>query len=163
MENVLNVSGCFGGKFSNISKEMTPANRIDLLVDGIIHYREKVMRKQGVSANDVKQWSAALKQLHVTTTTIRNGNKNQFIPSKIYAVHLKKYFQFSQALLAVVDPEVKEDMKKKISRWKSCGDQGRKTVEKNYCHIEVNAYRVQHGGGTKGTQPRDIRFSYFKT
>lgn len=38
----------FWGKFCNISKEMTPENRIDLLLDGLIHYGEKVMRKQGI-------------------------------------------------------------------------------------------------------------------
>ncbi|KAL3859476.1 hypothetical protein ACJMK2_009696 [Sinanodonta woodiana] len=136
----------FLGKFSNISKEMTPENRIDLLVDGLIHYGQKVTRKQGkalsdkllraedlrqkssqmlqetlgtisgVSAHDLRQWSVAEKQLHATNSTIRNGNKNQFTPSETYAVNLKKYFHFSQAILAVEDPEVKDDMKKKISR-----------------------------------------------
>ncbi|XP_063442474.1 uncharacterized protein LOC134722776 [Mytilus trossulus] len=35
------------GKFSKITKEMTPENRIDLLTDGLIHYGQKIREKLG--------------------------------------------------------------------------------------------------------------------
>ncbi|XP_071124793.1 uncharacterized protein [Mytilus edulis] len=37
------------GKFSKITKEMTPENRIDLLTDGLIHYGQKIREKLGHS------------------------------------------------------------------------------------------------------------------
>lgn len=37
------------GKFSNISKEMTPENRTDLLVDGLLHYGKRIIQKQGTT------------------------------------------------------------------------------------------------------------------
>ena len=38
--------GC--GQFSNISKEMTPENRKDLLVDALVHYGQRTVRKLGI-------------------------------------------------------------------------------------------------------------------
>ena len=35
------------GKFSKITKEMTPENRTDLLVDGLLHYGRKIRDKFG--------------------------------------------------------------------------------------------------------------------
>lgn len=36
------------GKFSKITKEMTPENRIDLLTDGLIHYGKKIRERLGI-------------------------------------------------------------------------------------------------------------------
>ena len=33
------------GKFSKITKEMTPENRVDILVEGLMHYGKKIQSK----------------------------------------------------------------------------------------------------------------------
>jgi hypothetical protein len=39
------------GKFSSITKEMSPENRNDLLVDALTHYGERIVRKLGEFVN----------------------------------------------------------------------------------------------------------------
>lgn len=100
------------GKFSNISKEMTPENRTDLLVDGLLHYGKRIIQKQGTtlinklrkatdykktsenvfeetlctlpgcSLEDVKQWSVAEQQLYSQTGTGMNKAKQESLEPK---------------------------------------------------------------------------------
>ncbi|XP_033743002.1 uncharacterized protein LOC117329255 [Pecten maximus] len=56
------------GKFSRITKEMTPENRIDLLVDGLIHYGQKVKLSLGESL--VGKLKRATEMLETTNTAL---------------------------------------------------------------------------------------------
>ncbi|KAK3606466.1 hypothetical protein CHS0354_041413 [Potamilus streckersoni] len=59
------------GKFKSISKEMTPENRVDLLVNGLMHYGDNMKRKQGKTFAERLKKSNTLK---VNTTKMLQEN-----------------------------------------------------------------------------------------
>ncbi|KAK3590574.1 hypothetical protein CHS0354_039706 [Potamilus streckersoni] len=56
----------------------------------------------------------------------RSESKEPLTPLETYAINLKKYYHLSQSSLGVVDPLVKEDIRKKISGWTSCWETAKK-------------------------------------
>ncbi|XP_041347017.1 uncharacterized protein LOC121366761 isoform X2 [Gigantopelta aegis] len=112
------------GKFSNITKEMTPENRTDLLVDALIYYGHKIRNKLGYSLVLKYQKAQALKETSTklfeeslqpfsaqcvtpsevqkwsdderlqTQTQIRKNQNENYTPEEAYAVNLRQYQHF---------------------------------------------------------------------
>lgn len=62
------------GKFSKVTKEMTPENRIDLPVDDLIHYGSKIESKL-VSLSPKEEYSLAIENLSKTRTLEKQNIK----------------------------------------------------------------------------------------
>ncbi|XP_041359109.1 uncharacterized protein LOC121375628 [Gigantopelta aegis] len=96
------------GKFSNITKEMTPENRTDLLVDALIYYGHKIRNKlaQCVTPSEVQKWSDDERLQTQTQTQIRQNQNENYTPEEPYAVNLRQYQHFQEAFSAAAAKEI---------------------------------------------------------
>ncbi|KAK3600201.1 hypothetical protein CHS0354_039308 [Potamilus streckersoni] len=93
----------------------------------------------------------------------RPDNHEPLTPLGTYAIILKKYYHLSQSSLGVVDPLVKEDIRKKISGWTSCCSKTWETAKKVNTAVQHHLKEYNLLEGSKMPYPDKLDLDSLKS
>ncbi|XP_052086482.1 uncharacterized protein LOC127723773 [Mytilus californianus] len=131
------------GKFSSITKEMSPENRTDLLTDGLIYYGQKIKDKLGDTL--VSKYKRASKLEENSNTSL---------------LEMLSSFPDGEADMDIIEEWVNEEKTAILSRMQNSSNESEYILSKTdiYALDLQKYYRIRYDGNITGNQEDLSRF-----